>query len=154
MTTRRPALAAEDTGPPRTFGPITRTDIVRYAGAVGDFNPLHHDDEFAINAGFAGAFSIGMLGAGLLGTYLTDWLGVSGLRRFKVRFREQVWPGDVLSCSGRVRAIDPEPDGNLRIEIELSCLRQTGAPAVTGAATLVRPAESSYDAADAEGGAR
>lgn len=146
MTTRLPALAAEDTGPSRTFGPITRTDIVRYAGAAGDFNPLHHDDEFATDAGFAGVFSIGMLHAGLLATHLTDWLGEQGLRRFKARFREQVWPGDVLTCSGRVRAVEQEPDENLRIEVELSGLRQTGTLAVTGVATLVRPAGAGGDA--------
>jgi acyl dehydratase len=52
--------------PPREFGPQSRTDIVQYQGASGDFNPIHHDDEFAQSAGYPGAFSVGMLQAGIL----------------------------------------------------------------------------------------
>src|SRR5580693_5058985 len=94
MTTRD--LAVGHTLPPRTFGPLTRTDFVRYQGASGDFNPIHHDEEFARSAGFETVFSVGMLQAGLLATYCTDLLGAANVRRFKVQFREQVWPGDEL----------------------------------------------------------
>ena len=88
--------------PPREYGPITRTDIVAYQGASGDFNPIHHDDEFAQSAGYPGAFSVGMLQAGILASYVTDWLGARNVRTFGVQFREQVWPGDQLVCSGQV----------------------------------------------------
>jgi acyl dehydratase len=132
-------LSVGTTAHPRVFGPVTRTDIVRYAGASGDFNPLHHDDDLAAAAGFAGVFSVGMLHAGMLATYLTDWLGLDGLRTFAVRFCEQVWVGDVLTCSGTVVSIEQEPDATCRIGVELSCYRQTGAAAVTGTATLARP---------------
>src|SRR5258708_35536347 len=83
--------------PERTFGPLTRTDFVRYQGASGDFNPIHHDETFARSAGFETVFSVGMLQAGLLATYCTDLFGPANVRRFKVQFREQVWPDDTLT---------------------------------------------------------
>lgn len=136
------ALEVGDSAPAREFGPITRTAIVRYAGASGDFNPLHHDDEFAAVAGFPAVFSIGMLQGGYLATFVTDWLGVDGLRRYAMRFREQVWLGDVLTCTGTIAAVEIDDSGEETIEVELACDRQTGAPAVTATATYVRPADS------------
>ena len=94
-----------DTLPERTFGPLTRTDFVRYQGASGDFNPIHHDEDFAKSAGFPTVFSVGMLQAGYLATYVTDLFGPSNVRNFRVRFSEQVWPGDVLTCTGSVTEI-------------------------------------------------
>jgi acyl dehydratase len=120
-----------DTTEPRTFGPITRTDIVRYAGASGDFNPIHHDETFATKAGFPTVFSIGMYQAALLATFATDWLGADAIRRFTVRFQEQVWPGDELTCSGVVTKVDDD-----RIEVDLTCTRQTGGVAITGSAVF------------------
>ena len=124
-------------GPARSFGPITRTDIVRYAGASGDFNPIHHDESFATSAGFATVFSMGMFQAALLATYVTDWLGAEGVRRYAVRFREQVWPGDELTCSGRIAAIQDQTEGGRRATVELECRRQTGGLAITGTAEFL-----------------
>lgn len=124
-----------DTAGPRTFGPISRTDIVRYAAASGDFHPIHHDEGFAKAAGFPTVFSIGMFQAGLLATFATEWLGAESVRRFAVRFKEQVWPDDVLTCSGRVTAANPNC-GGFAVEVELSCTRQTGGVAVAGSATF------------------
>ncbi len=69
--------------------PLTITDFVRYQGASGDMNPIHHDTEFAKGAGFPTPFAVGMLQAGVLATYVTDWLDAASVRRFKVQFREQ-----------------------------------------------------------------
>ena len=69
-----------------THEPLTRTDIVRYAGASGDFNPIHHDEGFATAAGFPTVFSIGMYQAGLLANYVADQLGPENLRRISLRF--------------------------------------------------------------------
>ena len=123
-------------GPAQSFGPITRTDIVRYAGASGDFNPIHHDQTYAVDAGFPTVFSIGMFQAGLLSTYVTNWLGAANLRRFAVRFKEQVWPDDMLTCSGTVTQVDPTASG-VMVEVELTCTRQTGGQAVMGSATFL-----------------
>lgn len=113
---------------PRRFGPVTRTDIVRYAGASGDFNPLHHDDEYARSAGFTGVFSMGMLQAGLLASYATDWLGASSIRRYHIRFAAQVWPGDMLEFGGLVTACRASAAGVI-VEVELVCKR-SGAEAI------------------------
>ena len=133
-----PAVEIGSAGPVRSYGPLTRTDIVRYAGASGDFNPIHHDEEFARSAGFPTVFAMGMLSAGCLGSYLADWLGADTVRRFAVRFREQVWPGDLLTCQGTVTAVTPTAGGRL-VEVELNCTRQTGGVAVSGSATMLLP---------------
>ncbi|MEO3827692.1 MaoC/PaaZ C-terminal domain-containing protein [Actinomadura sp. B10D3] len=122
-----------DVAEPRVFGPIDRTDIVRYAGASGDFNPIHHDEEFARSAGFPTVFSIGMLHAALLATYATDWLGTDNVVRHSVRFREQVWPGDVLTCSGTVTEVDAGT-----VTVDLLCTGQAGAVVVSGTAVFRR----------------
>jgi acyl dehydratase len=122
--------------PERTFGPLTRTDFVRYQGASGDFNPIHHDETFAKSAGFDTVFSVGMLQAGLLATYCTDMFGPSNVRRFKVQFREQVWPDDVLTAYGRVGPRYLGGDDEPRVDLELVMRRQTGGVAIRGEASF------------------
>jgi acyl dehydratase len=123
--------------PPLVFGPLTRTDIVRYQGASGDMNPLHHDELFARAAGYDAPLAIGMLGAGLLATYATDWLGAGNVRGFRIRFMAQVWPGDTLTCDGTLVREYDGPDGPLA-DVELACTRQTGETAVRAWATFTR----------------
>jgi acyl dehydratase len=126
-----------DALPQRAFGPITRTDIVRYQGASGDFNPIHHDEDFAKSAGFPTVFSVGMLQAGYLATYVTDIFGPANVRGFRVRFSEQVWPGDVLTCDGTVTDITgDEASGEQRAELDLTVTRQTGGTAIKGWASF------------------
>ncbi|HEX6311116.1 MAG TPA: MaoC/PaaZ C-terminal domain-containing protein [Acidimicrobiia bacterium] len=117
-------------------GPLTRTDFVRYQGASGDFNPIHHDEEYAKSAGFPTVFSVGMLQAGILATYATDWLGAENVRTYGFQFREQVWPGDTLTCRGTVTN-RYEEDGERRVDLELACTRQDGGTAIKGWATFV-----------------
>ena len=121
---------------PRTFEPMTRTDFVKYQGASGDFHPLHHDETYAHSVGFPSVFSVGMLQMGMLATYVTDWLGVDTTRRIKVRFVEQMWPGDELTCHAKIVEITDDPEGK-RVRLELRALRQTGTPALTGEAEFV-----------------
>ena len=86
---------------------VARTHIVKYAGASGDFNPLHHDDTVAQGlAGYPSVFAHGMLSMGLTGRMLTDWLGPVALKKYGVRFTKQVWPGDTLTAKGEVTAIE------------------------------------------------
>jgi len=120
---------------PRVFGPVSRTDFVRYQGASGDMQPVHHDDEYARAAGFPSVFSVGMLQAGVLASWAADWLGPENVRRFRARFKEQVWPGDTLTCSGSV-VREYEDDGERRVDLELECTRQTGGVAVQAWATF------------------
>ena len=96
--------------PPLVVGPLTRTDLVRYQGASGDLQPVHHDEPFAKSAGYDAPLSLGMLHAGLLGTWSASWLGATRVRRFKVRFTEQAFPGDTLTCTGAVTEQHAEAD--------------------------------------------
>lgn len=88
----------------RSFPPVTRTDLVRYAGASGDFHPLHHDEQFCRDAGLPSPFAMGMYSAGLIGAWAADAVGPSAIRRFRIRFEQQVWPGDELTVSGSWQA--------------------------------------------------
>jgi acyl dehydratase len=123
---------------PKTVGPLSRTDFVRYQGASGDFNPIHHDEEFAKAAGYPTVFSVGMLQAGILASYATDWLGADNVRKFGVQFREQVWPGDQLVCSGSVVERD-ESGGERTVDLELIVERVGGGTAIKGWATFAVP---------------
>lgn len=92
---------------PRVFGPLSREDIVRYAEASGDDNPIHQDEEYARKTGAPTVFAMGMLPAGYLATAISGWFGgPHHLRRFKVRFTTRVWPGDEIVCTGRVVSIE------------------------------------------------
>jgi acyl dehydratase len=139
MTVKTP-LQVGYTHVQQTFGPVTREMFVRYAGASGDFNPVHYDEPFAHAAGFPSPFAPGMFPAALLATYATNWLGAGNVRRFKVRFREQVWPGDVLTCSGRVSKVS-DVDSDSIGTVDLTCTRQDDAVVVTGTADFVLGSE-------------
>src|ERR1700722_11370823 len=88
-------LAVGDEAPVRTHT-LTRTDLVKYAGASGDFNPMHHDEILAKAAGQPSVFGHGMFSMGLLGSALTDYVGVGNVQRYQVRFARQTWPDEVL----------------------------------------------------------
>ncbi|MFF4767341.1 MaoC/PaaZ C-terminal domain-containing protein [Streptomyces sp. NPDC001255] len=124
---------------PRTYGPLTTQMFVRYSGASGDLNPMHYDDIQARAAGNPSVFSQGMHQAALLAGFATDWLGAETVRRFQVRFREQVWPGDVLSCTGEVTAAEPAAGGGTLVTVALTCARQTGGVAISGSADFLLP---------------
>jgi acyl dehydratase len=89
----------------RLIGPITQTHIIRFAGAGGDFNPLHYDPAFAEAAGFRSVIAMGQMQAGILAGYVTDWLGIEHLREFEVRFVTPVHLGDVLELSAEITAV-------------------------------------------------
>ena len=77
---------------------LNRTQIVQYAGASGDYNPLHTDEMFTTEvAGYPCVFAHGMLTMGMTGRMLTDCVGDGRLTKYGVRFTSQVWPGDTLT---------------------------------------------------------
>ena len=127
-----PALQAP---PDYRFGPVSRTDLVRYAGASGDFNPLHHDETFARAAGLPGVMAHGMFSAGLLGSFLIAWIGERPIRRFKVRFLAPVWPGDILRAGGSLLGTATR-DGRTVALLALRLWREDGADVVTGEAEV------------------
>jgi acyl dehydratase len=109
---------------------LNRTHIVKYAGASGDFNPIHHDEVFAKEvAGYPSVFAHGMLSMGLTGRALTDWLGVMALKRYGVRFTRQVWPGDTLTAKFEVTKVE---DGLATIKVVT--VNQNGETVIEGEA--------------------
>src|SRR5712691_3561638 len=83
---------------------LTRTDFVKYAGASGDFNPIHHDQTFAEASGNPTVFAMGMLNASILSRVVTAFAGRPNVRRYKVRFATRAWPGDAQVRAGRREA--------------------------------------------------
>lgn len=113
MSTQPADVEVGTQAPAAEYGPLTTRMFVRYSGASGDLNPMHYDDAMARSAGYPSVFSQGMHVAALLAGHAVDWLGAENVRRFGVRFRDQVYPGDVLTCSGVVTAVQPGPEGRL-----------------------------------------
>jgi acyl dehydratase len=117
---------------------LTRTDLVRYAGASGDYNPMHHDEVKAQAAGLPSVFGHGMFSMGLLGRALTDYVGVGNLARYQVRFTKQTWPGEVLTTSIVVKGTRSEGDDHL-VELECSLSNADGEVKVSGEAVARLP---------------
>ena len=122
--------------PPRTIGPITRTDVVRYQGASGDFNPIHHDEPFATGSGYPAPLVVGMYTAGAMNAWASDWLGPQNLRETRIRWKRPVFPGDVLTASGEVLKTYEE-GGETRVDLELKAAKEDGQVVVQGWMTFV-----------------
>ena len=135
MAVKRNDLAVGDAQSCVLFDNLTRTQIVMYAGASGDYNPLHSDEIFTTKiAGYPSVFAHGMLSMGATGRVLTDWFGADRLTKFGVRFVNQVWPGDTLTATATVEAIRDE-DGDSFADLTVITTNQDGKPVVTGTAT-------------------
>ncbi len=114
---------------------LTRTQIVQYAGASGDFNPLHTDEVYATQvAGFPSVFAHGMLTMGMTARVLTDWIGDGRLLSYKARFVKQVWPGDTLTARAEITALR-DVDGDPVADIEVVTRNQNGDIVLNGTAT-------------------
>jgi acyl dehydratase len=114
---------------------LTRTQIVQYAGASGDYNPLHSDEKFATEAaGYPGVFAHGMLTMGMTGRLLTDWMGDGRLTKYGVRFSKQVWPGDALTATATVDAVREE-GGTWFADLSVVTVNQDGDMVIKGSAT-------------------
>ena len=114
---------------------LKRTQIVQYAGASGDYNPLHTDEVFATQvAGYPSVFAHGMLTMGMTGRLLTDTVGDGRLTRFGGRFTSQVWPGDTLTARARVEAVREE-DGQHVVDLSVETANQDGVTVFSGSAT-------------------
>ena len=118
---------------------LTRSDLVKYAGASGDFNPMHTDEIAATGAGLPSVFGHGMFTMGMLGKALTDYVGVGSLRTYKVRFTKQTWPGETLTARIRV-AKKYDEDGEHRVDLECEVVNSDGEPKVSGVAVAALPA--------------
>jgi acyl dehydratase len=115
---------------------LTRTDLVQYAGASGDFNPMHHDDELARQAGLPSVFGHGMFTMGLLAKAITDYVGVGNLTSFSVRFTKQTWPHEVLTTKVVVSTKREEAADRL-IDLDCQVTNAEGEVKVSGTAPAV-----------------
>ena len=115
---------------------LTRTDLVRYAGASGDFNPMHSDEVAAKAAGLPSVFGHGMFSMGLLGRAITDWAGPGNLLNYRVRFTKQTWPGETLSSRIVVTGKEETKEGKV-ITAEISLVNQDGEAKLSGSTKVL-----------------
>jgi acyl dehydratase len=126
MALKASTLKVGDTHSERVVENLSRTQIVQYAGASGDYNPLHTDEVYTTQvAGYPSVFAHGMLTMGLTGKLLTNYVG---------RFTNQVWPGDTLNSKATVVAVREEA-GQHYVDLTLSTTNQDGKEVVAGSAT-------------------
>jgi acyl dehydratase len=124
--------------PPLVKGPIQQIQLTRYAGASGDFNPIHQDEEFARAAGMGGVFAHGMLSMGFVAQAVTDWAGAGRVRKLGVRFAGLVRLRDTVTCRGRVVGKSSKNDVHL-VELEVWAENGKGEKVVSGRAVVEAP---------------
>lgn len=135
MALQASKLKVGDTHTERVVDNLTRTQIVQYAGASGDYNPLHTDEVYTVQvAGYPSVFAHGMLTMGLTGKMLTNYVGDGRLAKYGVRFTNQVWPGDTLDAKAEVSALREE-GGERYVDLTVSTVNQDGKEVLSGYAT-------------------
>ena len=123
--------------PPLEKAPVSKTQILRYAGASGDDNLIHTDVETARERGLDGVIAHGMLSMGFLGHYLTYLVGPGATRRLNVRFAAMVRLGDALTCRGTIGSVVRQSDGSLLTTLEIWAENQRGERVTIGDAEIV-----------------
>jgi acyl dehydratase len=129
---------AEGDEAPEFSHTLTRTNLVQYAGASGDFNPMQTDEVQAQASGLPSVFGHGMFTAGILAKALTDYVGVGNLRTYKIRFTKQTWPGEVLTTHVQVAKRYTEGHES-RVDLECSVTNESGEAKLTGVAVAALP---------------
>jgi acyl dehydratase len=131
----RPDLESGSVLPDLRKPPITKLQLVKYAGASGDYNLIHTDDETARRVGLEGVIAHGMLSMAFLGEYLCWLAGPESIRRLSVRFNEMVRPGDILTCRGRVKEYTSVGSGR-RLQLEVWAENQRAERVTVGEAEV------------------
>ena len=111
--------------PELQVGPITHADLVRYAGASGDFNPIHNDKEFAISQGLDGTIAHGMLVMAYIGRLCTNWVDQQQIKSYGVKFKSMTKPGQTLTCRGKVKN-KKEKDGEKLVTVSVEAADENG----------------------------
>ena len=135
MALKASQLKVGDTHSERVCENLSRTQIVQYAGASGDYNPLHSDEVYTTQiGGYKSIFAHGMLSMGLTGKMLTNWVGDGTLTKYGVRFVKQVWPGDSLTAKATVTGLRQE-GGQHFVDLEVLTINQNGEAVISGHAS-------------------
>lgn len=135
MALKASELKVGDTHEEEVCRNLSRTQIVQYAGASGDYNPLHTDEIFTTQiAKYPSVFAHGMLSMGMTGKMLTNWVGDGRLKSFGVRFTSQVFPGATLTAKATVTAIREE-DGEKVVDLDVSTTNEEGTEVIKGTAS-------------------
>jgi acyl dehydratase len=135
MTIKASEISVGDTFEEILVEDLKRTQLVMYSGASGDYNPLHTDDVYCREAaGYPGVFAHGMLTMGMTGRVVTNLFGAENVKKYGVRFTNQVWPGDDLTGKAVVEAIREE-DGETLVDLAITTTNQNGDVIVMGNAT-------------------
>ena len=117
--------------PKLVTAPVTHLQLVRYAGASGDFNPLHTDPKIGEMIGVGGIIAHGMLIMGFVGQMLSDYIGPQALKKFGVRFKGMTHLDDEITCTGTITE-KYEENGEGRIAGKVQAADQNGDVKVTG----------------------
>ncbi len=118
--------------------PVTKLQLVRYAGASGDFNPIHTDDQMAAKSGLKGVIAQGPLVMGFLGQAITRWVKKRHLKRFMVRFKGMTSPGDIITVSATVTEKTKKGD-DLLVVCDALVKDQKGDVKLTGQFEVLQP---------------
>jgi len=132
-------VAVEDEITPLVKQPTT-TQLVMWAGASGDYNPIHYDKDYALKQGLPGVIVHGQLAGCFLGQMLTDWIGGEGsLKKLSLTYRGMNFPGETLTCKGTVtkKYID---GGQHFVACNIWAENPKGEKTLTGTAIVVLPA--------------
>ena len=124
--------------PPLTKPAISHLQLALYAGAGADHNPIHVDEAAAKAGGLPGIIAHGMLPLGFLGQLLTQWVPQKQVRNLSARFVAMAFPGDVITCSGKVVA-KREQAGEKLVDLEIAAQNQKGENLQLGKATVALP---------------
>jgi len=136
MALKASQLKVGDTHSERVVENLSRTQLVMYAGASGDYNPLHSDEVYSVQAaGYKSVFAHGMLSMGYLGEFLVQAGGADAIRKFRTRFAKLTWPGETITCRGRITRVTDEGGARL-VECDIWTENQDGERKITSSATL------------------
>ncbi|MBI2936157.1 MAG: dehydratase [Chloroflexi bacterium] len=131
--------------PPLVKQPTTQ-QLVKYAGASGDFYQIHYDKDFALKNNLPGVIVHGALKNAFLGQLVTNWIGEAGtLKKLSAQYRAMDFPGDTLTCKGRVAKKYIE-GGQHYVECEIWLENGKGEKTTLGSATVILPSRSSATA--------
>jgi len=135
MTQNFDSIQIGDQLPSRQFDAITQLKLIKYAGASGDFNPIHTIPEYAREAGLDHTIAHGMLIMGMLGSMVSDWAGLKQVQKYGVSFKNMTRLGDVLTAKGEIKN-KYEKDGLKLVDCNVYMVDQNNEVKIEGKATI------------------